>query len=481
MPSIAPVEQREARQSSERLGSVFLHTSTRAQGTPAHADQARQPRVGLWLLALACVLVCGAGLRLVWLGDIEYKLDEAWTYEQASPDSHHDDSPWLGMMMSTGHRNPGMSIWVFTGLHRLFNVDEPTGLARAVQVLNVIALMLLVAFAFVVVPMGEREPWLWAAALGAANPLAVLFQRKIWPPSVLPIFMLGLLACWWRRQTRLGAFGWGLIAALIGQIHGAGFFFAAAFFMWALLFDRRNVRWKAWLAGSFVGALPMLPWIHHVLTTPKAPTSTDITWLHIVELKFWLRWCTESFGMGLSYALRDHFGEFLGYPLVFGRPTYLVAGLHAAALLLGGAILMRAGRSLWRQRSDWRELMIGRRSTSAFTQNAAFWGVGLMLTLSMLSLHRHYMIVLFPLEFLWVARLALNADDPAGFSGLRTSRRLLSGLVVTQLLITASFLGYIHANQGAPRGDYGSTYQSQLPTPFSAREYLKLTETDGPR
>ena len=103
-----------------------------------------------------------------------------------------------------------------------------------------------------------RDTWLWAVALASVNPLAVLFQRKIWAQSVLPIFCVLLIAAWMRRSTRWGAFCWGLLGALLGQVHMSGFFFAAALCAWTCAGSRlravegqaTGVRWAWWTAGS---------------------------------------------------------------------------------------------------------------------------------------------------------------------------------------------------------------------------------------
>src|SRR5262249_44475725 len=142
-----------------------------------------------------------------------------------------------------------------------FGVQTPPDLARAVQLVNVAALVLLCACALRLVPAEEREPWLWAAALAAVNPLAVLLQRKIWPPSVLPLFLVLLLAGWWRRDRRAGALLWGLTGALIGQIHLSGFFFAATLAAGTWLRRRTSAAWRYWIAGGVVGLLPLLPWL----------------------------------------------------------------------------------------------------------------------------------------------------------------------------------------------------------------------------
>jgi hypothetical protein len=414
------------------------------------------------VLGIVLALFAGAALRLIWPEDIEYKADEAWTFQH----SRDAELPWLGMASSVDIPNPGMSLWVFVLLQRISGADDPPTLARAVQLTNVAALILLACFAFRCVPRGEREPWLWAAALVAVNPLAVLFHRKIWPPCVLPLLTLIMLYGWWYRQRRFPAFVWGLVGVCLGQIHMAGFFFAGGFVLWALLFDRpyrERVAWGSWLFGSMLGALPMIPWLGHLLTHPGARPVEPHRWVHACEMKFWIRWFTESFGFGIDYTFGPYFREFQRYPLLAGRPTYLVGLLHGLLVALALVLLARAVVFLWRERARWREHWIGRDSASAFTQNAALWGFGLLLTLSSFSIHRHYMIVLFPLEFLWVARLALATSGRQPRSP-RLGRALLLSLCLAQFLLSAAMLGYIHARQNFADTEYGIPYGAQCAT-----------------
>jgi hypothetical protein len=407
-----------------------------------------------WAVGLAGALFLGAFLRLVWVADIEYKVDESWTFHQTQEVGRTRPFPWLGMSSSAHVRNPGLSLWVFLLLGKLFAVAEPTDLARAVQLCNVAALVLLVWFALRAVGAGEREPWLWAAALVAVNPLAVLFHRKIWPPSLLPLLTLLLLAGWRRRERPAGAFTWGLVGACVGQIHMGGFFFAAGFAAWALLFDRR-VAWKAWLAGSVLGALPMIPWLYYLATEPVGGPS-GWRWYHLIEFKFWLRWATEPLGIGIEYALEEDYTDYLRYPLLDGRPTYLVGVLHGLVALIGAAILARACWLLRQDRQTWRDRWADPYSFTAFTQGAALWGFGILLTLSSLPIPRHYTIILFPLEFVWLARLALAGSE----RGLKWGRSLLATLCLAQFLLSLSFLGYIHVHP-CIHGDYGVVYGAQ--------------------
>jgi hypothetical protein len=437
----------------------------------------------LWPAGLVVVLILGAMLRLAWVDDMEYKYDECWTFLQTQDDSVRETSLWLGIHNSTGFRCPGLSLWIFLAPAKILGITEPTELARMVQVCNVVALLLLAAFSFWGVPKEEREPWLWATALVAVNPLAVLFHRKIWPPSMLPLFAILTLIGWWYRERRSGAFLWGVVAALLGQIHPSGFFFAAAFVAWALLFDRPRVAWKSWFAGSCLGAAPMIPWFWYLLTNHEDGFVSRRSWHHLLEGKFWTRWALEPFGFGLDYSLYIDFPRFLAYPRLGGRPTYLVGVLH---VVIGIALFYVVGRMcyrLWVERGrPWSEYLarfIGRSSSTAFTQNAAFWGFGLLLTLTALPLHRHYMIILFPLEFLWLARQALITSDTLGAPPNRVGRGVLAGLCIAQLLITACFLGYIHHTGGTRKGDYGIAYR--INTKFrhlTAKEFLLLKGSD---
>jgi hypothetical protein len=407
-----------------------------------------------WVVGLLAVLVVGAVLRLIWVADIEYKFDEAWTFQQMQEFRRTGSLPALGMPSSQKALNPGLSLWVFAPLAALTDLRDPCDLARAVQIVNVLALLALTAFVLGVVPAGEREPWLWAVALVSVNPLAVLFHRKIWPPCVCPLLITAFLLCWWYRQRWWGALGWGLIGACLGQVHGAGFFFAGGFVLWAFLFDRRGVAWGSWFAGSCLGVLPMLPWLWYLAHGPEVSPQKGNRWTHLCEGKFWSRWVMEPLGFGLDYSLNRDFGDFLRYPLLGGQPTYLMLLLHVVAGATGLLILGTSLRRWWRDRAPVGEMFTGRSSPTALTQNAALWGYGIILTLSTLPIHRHYMILLFPLQFVWLARQAL------GPKGARLGRAALGVLVVCQALLSLQFLGYVHTRDSI-NGDYGRPYRAQ--------------------
>src|SRR5205823_2319122 len=150
----------------------------------------------------------------------------------------------------------------------------------------------------------EREWWLWAVALACVNPLVVLSHRKIWPPCLLPLGLVALMVCWWYRRRRAAAFGWGVLAVLLFQFHIGMLFHAAALTAYTWLWDRRSVAWRWWLAGIVAGALPALPWVWYVVTTPDRAGGSAFLVSRLFEAKFWTHWFSEPLGLGLGY----HFG-----------------------------------------------------------------------------------------------------------------------------------------------------------------------------
>src|SRR5262249_34722140 len=78
--------------------------------------------------------------------------------------------------------------------------------------------------------------------------------------------------------------------------------------------------------------------------------------------------------------------------------------------------------------------------------------------------HRHYMVVLFPLTLVWVARLAVGESQ----TNRQRGRRLLFALLVLQALLSVHFLSYVHRRQHI-HGDFWKTYASQVQETQQAR------------
>jgi hypothetical protein len=412
------------------------------------------------LILVGLALVVGCTLRLLWGNDMEYKGDEAWTFQMTQEIGRTQPFPTLGMPTSHNVRHPGGTVWWFWALARAFDAETPEELGRACQIWNGLALILLVCFIFHSIPVEDREPWFWAVALVACNPIQVLFHRKIWPPCVVPFFTVVFVWCWWYRHRPLGSFLWGLVGALLVQLYPACMFMTGGFFVWALLFDRKSIRLGWWTLGSMLGALTLIPWFLYIWGDLETNPISQRKIGNAFEGKFWMRWLTEPMGLSLQYSLASDFADFLRYPILNGRGTYLVAIAHGVMLLASGWIILRALRRLWISRRDWFVQLIGRGSSTTFTVQACFWGFGILFTLSLLPIHRHYMIITFPLMFLWLAVLALNHTPSSRVSG----RTLLATLCGAHLLICSCFLDYVHSNPraiGTGLTAYGVPYSAQ--------------------
>ena len=439
-----------------------------------------------WWAFLLFAFACGTALRLLFPGDMEWKEDEYYNYIVphliaigARP------WPWIGMNSGVYIANPGMSVWTFAACAKLahwLGADDPLALATTVRLVALLgsALSLPLAFFFARedtdAATPAREAWLWAFAFAMVNPFLIYFHRKLWPQAFLPIFCVPMLAGWYRRERFGGAFVWGLLGAMIGQVHMAGFFSAAALVLFTFILEKRTLRakafrtvWKAWFLGSGLGSLTLLPWLHHIWTHPTGqPLSGGFA--EAIQLKFWVFWITDAVGLhlgnplGLSRgsSLWIQISDFARYPVISGQATWLCGGAHLVALVAGITIFLsplRHGLSALRRGLAALTPGMRRRSFSRMTtdtdlaQRSMFWGFGVLLTITGVNIRRYYMAAAFPFQELWLARMALNRDH-SRIAG----RWLLAALWIAQLIISADFVGYIHVRNGSPEGDYGDAY-----------------------
>ena len=451
-----------------------------------------------WPLFLSIAWICGLVLRVIYTEDMEYKEDEEYNFIQSQKIGTTDPWPWFGIPSGVYLVNPGMSIWVFAGLAKLFHAHTPLELAHAVQIFALLGMTLVIPFAQRFVEPESRKYWNWALALSLVNPFLMLYQRKLWPEPFLPFFTMLTLMGWWRRSSTLGAILWGMVGAWLGQIHMSGFFFSGALFLWTFLFGKHvtvpsskanlakmaktprlgakanskvnskskkknlsaPIKWKAWFFGSVLGSLPLIPWFIYVIQHPLSQSMTQ-GWKEIIQFKYWTFWLTNPLGLHLGNPLGllrgpsqwDQISDFVRYPLIEGQATYINGLAHLGAAVVAIWILIRGVRSFykrWQNQKRLSPLVIGTESNTAFVQNSILIGCGLLLTLTGVMIRRYYMAVTYPLEFIFLARMA-GPDT-------KTGQRLLGALWLCELIISANFVGYIHVNQGSVWGDYGKAY-----------------------
>jgi hypothetical protein len=213
--------------------------------------------------------------------------------------------------------------------------------------------------------------------------------------------------------------------------------------LWTALHDRQ-ARWGFWFLGSLAGAVPLLPWAQYMLFRPGGQGMGSLNPLWILCPSYWFYWVGDALGLALKFTLRtQQYMDFLGYPRIGGVGTYLVAVLHLAIIIAGILILVSMAKH---KRISWG---FRDKTETGLALHSALYAAGALLTLSCIELWRHYLIVTFPMEWVWLSRL--------GLGDARRGRKLLAVIWAAQLLISAAFLVYIHLNHGA--GRYGTTYQ----------------------
>lgn len=402
------------------------------------------------------VVLAGIVLRLAYPFDIEWKGDEIWTFQTAMQIAAHGRYPEIGMPTSMGSDNPGLSVWVFGWLAAMFKVVEPPDLARAVQITNSAALIGLLLFVWRQVPADRKAVWYWAAALWAANPMAIIFERKIWPPSVLLLPMICLIALWWNRRHPIAAFLWGGLGAAMSQVHLGFMFLAFALLVWTVIQDRSSFAFRYWFAGSAFASIAAVPWLFALLSAGSSATLE----MRFPLIHFYIRWLLQPFGLGAEYSIgSQNLVQFLAYPMVMGMPTWFVAAAHVVMVGLLVVVVAVFFKHMMAGRMSARKLFVGD-SNEAVLVAATFWGYGGVLTAITIfgvDSHRHYLIAVAPVMALWCARMIFL--DP------EILRRSFANwvcvvLCVAQLVTSASLLAYIHDVQTFD-AEYGATWNSQ--------------------
>lgn len=398
------------------------------------------------------IILTGLVLRLIFPGDMEWKVDEKWMYEKAHLAVQNHELPAVGMQSGGGLVNPGLSLGVFALIAEF--TSNPLQMNLVVQVVNIVAILCFLFFALYKIDEKERSVWLWGIALAAVSPLAVLFSRKIWAQDLLPMFSFLIILGNHYRSKPWGAFVWGLFGALIGQIHMSGFFFAAGLFLFSLAHDYFNhikFRWFWWLLGSLLGSITLLTWIHYMLLNPQFTRQSFLT---IFQFSFFFYWFIDSQGMNLMYSLRTEFWQFLKEPFINGMPTYLVAAAHLFLLIASIFTLMKLGTYFrkiflfFKMQIPFRTIFINL-SITKFYLYSILLGLGVMMTLSATAIQPHYLICAFPFMYIFLAKI------------LQQRRRLLLAIIVMQLFLTLNFLMYVHKHNGISNGDYGVSYNAQ--------------------
>lgn len=414
--------------------ALLLYQSTASE---PRTTRALAPSLAIALRAAPWVCIAlGSVLRVLWPLDFEWKYDEKWMFERALRIADGSKPwPWIGMPSGAGVKNPGASIWPFAIFAHF--ARDPMSMTFVVMLLNVLALWGLALWVHKTWAREHRERVLWGVALFAVSPLPVLFARKIWAQDLLPVLLVPWLWAHTLRKHFWAAFAWGVLGALLGQVHMSGFFAAAALVLATFIVDRKRTRWLGWFLGSSLAALPLLPWIKFM----ASPAAQHISRGYTLSLAFFWDAMLNAFGLGLRYSLKHHFVPFLRGPELFGISSHLVA---AAYVVLASLALVSVWLAI--RNRVWRTF-----STDLRIHAISFAGCGVSMHALGVPVHPHYLIVFSPMLHVLTAWV------------LAQRARYLWLTCGLQLFVTVTFLWFIHAHGGAPHGDYGVAYRAQSP------------------
>lgn len=388
----------------------------------------------------------GCLLRLIWAEDMVWQADEIWMFEQARAIWHGQTWPSIGMLNSAGFANPGMSLWAFVPLA---GSPDPIVMVRWVMALNVGAIGAFLGFIRWGVPPAQQLTWLWGMAIASVNPLAILFSRSIWAQNILPPF--GFLIFWGHqlRDRVWGAFLWGFVGAIVGQVHMSGFFWQPALLGWTLWTERSSrdsapsrTRWGSFAIGSGLGCLPLLPWVQYLVAHGLNGGGK-----RQFAPEFYLQWLTMGWGLNLEHQMGKVFWRgFLAEPRLGGLPIYGVAIAHLLLALAGLATLIA-----WVTSKTYRQQVrsVPGYAPMRFYLMAGAIGMGGLLTGIGQRVPVYYLTMLFPFPYLWVAVIG------------KANPRWLGAIVGLQLAIAIVFLGFIHQQGGIADGIYGPAYWLQ--------------------
>ncbi len=410
------------------------------------------PRLSGELMFILVAMLVGFSLRLIWLEDMKWTYDEIWMYEKVlAIVQGKEPLPWLGMRSSAVFLNPGFSVWSFVPLGLV--APTPIGMTMGVALLNIFAIAGFLLFAWFRLVAEEQRIWLWGLAIISVNPLAIFFSRSIWSQNLLLPFTLPIFITHRLRYRLLGAFSWGLVGALVGQLHMSGFFFQFALVLWTLWCDRRQLKqqaktWMTFLVGSVVGLLPMIPWVQYLMSELSSGAGvSDGSKTFFPE--FYLQWVMSSLGINLEYEMGPVFwSRFVPEPLVGGLPSYGVALAHGVLVLCFVYIGLRY---LFSKR--FRRFIHGEKGE--FDNTNFYWrvgalGMGPLFSLMFLRAPIYYLNSLFPFIHIWVAYL------------YRHRPRFLVATVLAQLFISINLLTFIHTSNGIPDAPrYGDSFLMQ--------------------
>jgi Dolichyl-phosphate-mannose-protein mannosyltransferase len=452
--------------SSPRSATAISSAEVLSSGDAVSAGEPRSlaGRRRPWeILAMIGISTLAGWLRLRHLDLIEFKLDEATAVSLARR-VLDGDFLTVGLSSSVRAHNPPLFIYLTAVPLALW--DDPRAATAFVGMLAVAAVILTY---FVLRPRFGPLVALGAAALFATAPWAVLYSRKLWGQSVLPLAAAALLwsmfAVLERARSRAVVF----IPILLCVAFQLSFSALALVIPAAalLLYRGREVHWPAFALGVGVAVLLLAPWLYHQVTNGFEDVSLLVSGAPgggekpgVFEV---VRESVRQVGIGdWGYVVGVSLPGFLtevGRAWSVGRVASTVAATLFVLGLVTCALCVVRGVSTSR-RWPWLELA----PSSATRALLLIWLAGAWLAIPAGGrLFPHYLIVTFPVVF-GVQALALSdlvgavrrVRQPATIGAIAVLVAVAAGHTVFTLSFHRFLDGY-----GAAGGDYGIVYRDK--------------------
>jgi len=388
-----------------------------------------------WRLLL--VIGLAGVLRLLALGLIEFKADEALT---VSGLRQFVEQPYLiqaGLVSSTGARNFPLFHYLLTPIS-LISTD-PKILSGCIGFVNA----MMVAWFFLVTKreFGNKIA-IAAALLMASAPFAVLYSRKIWAQDLIPLFAVPIYDLLWRlkrkpKDSKLVGLLFGLLT-LQAQLHASGIFFGLAMMIY-LLVKKIKLTGKAIGIGA-MGLVFIIPYLE--LQWSANPRFPDLVAYRQVAAITESRLDLSHLVLPFKYLTSFNWVEVMG-KVDFDRFVSLspavaiswLAGIVVIGVIIGG---------IWATIKEKRDRVL---------PMMVFGLVGLYVFLGVPA-RLHYYQVLTP----YIALLAA-----VGLTTMLKKQPMflkpIMGLIIgSNIIFTIMFWRYLELNHGV-NGDYGRAYK----------------------
>jgi len=401
-------------------------------------------------IVLMTLMLIGFTLRLIWPMDFEWKFDQAWMFDAGRYINETGKWPSLGMPSGGGIKNPALSVWFFAFLAKFSST--PLAMVQAIHWLNILSIVGFVLLIFKKIKK-QKIIWLTGLTIASVSPLAILFSRNIWAQNVLAPFLLVCLIGFFYRHKFIGMFLFTLCGSLLGQIHMSGYFFFAPFLAMTVIYDlklKNKVNWVGMLCGFIIPILFIIPWVKYLMDKPPVVSAQSegnsgiIEFKHIFKFRYFTYWILDSLGIHLKYTFKKDFWNYVSHPIVGGVSTYLYGFFHIVCSAIGlfalskFKLIINLAKDLFKfnKIDDPNLLLI-----------IYFVVIGGFFTLVGLKLHPHYIIVIFPMTYIFMAYL------------LSKSRIITLVLIFSQSVISFGYLNFVH--------DGNTTEKSEFQIPYS--------------